>query len=151
MKTIIVSRHAATIQFLKEYCFNEGWIMDYDPEIIDGNATPDDVKGCRVIGNLPLHLAVLTAEYYAVEFPVNCPRGEELDLDYLDRYVKVVRYNVSYPSENGPHGIERSMLQVIRDLRIKIDRLEKEIYRLKNKYEPSAYVSTKDDGIADRF
>lgn len=69
---VIVSRHEAAIEFIREHA----------PEFrfartITGNATPDDVRGKIVAGNLPLHLAALCHTVVAVEFDGAPPRGAE--------------------------------------------------------------------------
>ncbi len=50
---------------------------DYLVPVITGNATPDDVRGKKVIGNVPLHLAAEAEVVVAIEFTGNPPRGTE--------------------------------------------------------------------------
>lgn len=72
-ETIIVTRHAGLVEYLRE----QG-IASADAPVID-HATPELVRGKRVVGVLPLHLAVHAAE--VVEVPMNIPaslRGQEL-------------------------------------------------------------------------
>jgi Putative CRISPR-associated protein (Cas_VVA1548) len=77
MRYVIVSRHSATIEFLRSKC----------PELagaaVVALATPDDVCGRVVAGNLPLHLAVLAAEVWAVEFTGTPPRGQEYGIEEM--------------------------------------------------------------------
>lgn len=84
---IIVSRHPAAINFIRATApaFADA------PVVI--SATPDDVRGKVVAGNLPLHLAALAAEVVAVEFAGDPPRGHEYGTEemraagaYLARY-----------------------------------------------------------------
>lgn len=70
---IIVSRHPATVAYLREELGPE-WA---DAPVIDGNATASDVEGAVVAGNLPLHLAALAASVIAIEFSGDPPRGTE--------------------------------------------------------------------------
>ena len=69
---VIVSRHEAAIEFIRanapEFRF---------ARVVTGNATPADVRGKIVAGNLPLHLAALCHTVVAVEFDGAPPRGAE--------------------------------------------------------------------------
>ena len=47
------------------------------------SATPDDVRGKVVFGNLPLHLAALAAQVVAVEFAGAAPRGAEYGIEEM--------------------------------------------------------------------
>jgi hypothetical protein len=79
MRRIIVSRHPATVEFVRAE----------RPEFADAavlaSVTPDDVRGAHVIGNLPLHLAALCGRYEAVEFSGTPPRGAEYGIDEMRR------------------------------------------------------------------
>jgi putative CRISPR-associated protein (TIGR02620 family) len=73
METVVVTRHHGLIEYLRA----EG-LAPADCEVID-HATPDAVRGKRVIGVLPLWLAAEAAE--VVEIPMSIPpelRGVEL-------------------------------------------------------------------------
>ncbi|MEK7182640.1 MAG: CRISPR-associated protein Csx16, partial [Patescibacteria group bacterium] len=61
MKHVIVSRHAAAIQFIRETApaLAEARVVE--------SATEADVAGQVVYGNLPLHLAALAAEVNVIE------------------------------------------------------------------------------------
>jgi hypothetical protein len=78
VKTIIVSRHPAAIEFIRRE----------RPELADApvlaSAGPEDVRGARVFGNLPLHLAALAVEVWAIEFRGDPPRGQEYGLAEMD-------------------------------------------------------------------
>lgn len=82
---VIVTRHPATVEFIREVA----------PEFADApvisSATPDDVRGKIVAGNLPLHLAALAAEVWAVEFEEQPPRGQEYSLEDMKAAGAVLR------------------------------------------------------------
>lgn len=82
MDTVVVTRHPALIQYLKEI----GLVTDQEP-VITGNATPDGVRGKHVIGVLPNHLAALAA--CLTEIPLKIPaelRGKELTLEQVRQF-----------------------------------------------------------------
>jgi hypothetical protein len=59
-------------------------------------ASAADVEGKTVYGNLPLRLAALAREVYAVEFAGSPPRGQEYSLDaMLEAGAKLTRYVVT--------------------------------------------------------
>lgn len=70
-KFIIVSRHPAAIEFIRA---ND--VRFKDASVIE-SATPEDVRGAVVAGNLPLYLAALATQVVAVEFTGAPPRGNE--------------------------------------------------------------------------
>jgi len=104
MQRIIVSRHPAAIEFITGSLCTEGieytrqgnqlagfvradvghWFGqagDLVEEIpIIEQATPDDVRGKHVFGNLPLHLAAIADRVTVVEFEGAAPRGQEYTL-----------------------------------------------------------------------
>lgn len=57
-KKLIVSRHAGTIEILKE--------MYPDAEVLSGNVTPEDIEGAFVVGTLPPLLIQWAKSYQAV-------------------------------------------------------------------------------------
>jgi len=71
-KFVIISRHAAAVEFIRA---NDSRFVE--APVITGNATPDDVRGRIVAGNIPLNLAALADEVVAVEFDGAPPRGAE--------------------------------------------------------------------------
>lgn len=78
MNKIVVTRHQALIELLKEH----GLIDEATPVI--EHATPDDVRGRDVIGVLPLSLAALAKS--VTEIPLDIQpedRGKELLLERL--------------------------------------------------------------------
>jgi CRISPR-associated protein Csx16 len=78
METVIVTRHAGAIEWLRRKGF-EGEVIPH---------LSDLPKGKRVVGVLPVAIAVqllqLHNEVYLVEFPArNGPRGAELSADEM--------------------------------------------------------------------
>lgn len=69
---VIVSRHPAGVQFIRD----AAWLSD-DVPVISGNATPDDIRGKDVYGNIPMALAAMAKSVYAIEFSGPPPRGQE--------------------------------------------------------------------------
>lgn len=69
---VIISRHPAAVEFIRA---NDARFMA--APVITGNATPDNVRGKVVAGNIPLSLAALADEVVAVEFDGAPPRGAE--------------------------------------------------------------------------
>lgn len=88
---IVVSRHPAAVEFIAqtlgatmvnrpgEQLPSE---LRLDEEVIPviSLATPDNVRGRYVYGNLPLHLAVLATMVSVIEFEGTPPRGQEYTL-----------------------------------------------------------------------
>jgi len=70
-EAVIVSRHCAAVEFIRQ----AAGLSDKVPVL--ASATPDDVRGKVVYGNLPLHLAAEAAQVVAVEFDGAPPRGAE--------------------------------------------------------------------------
>lgn len=98
MDKIIVSRHPATVEFIRRE----------KPEFKDSPVTSvamrDEVMGKDVAGNLPLHLAALAARVWAVEFSGSAPRGAEYtlaDMDAAGAYL--APYRVYEGSGSGYH------------------------------------------------
>jgi len=77
--TVIISRHPAAIEFIRA---NDARFID--APVITGNATPADVAGKVVAGNVPLHLAALAGSVVAVEFDGTPPRGQEYGLPEME-------------------------------------------------------------------
>ncbi len=87
---LIVSRHTAAVTFIAESIggvanvARDAILVATDPPIripVLASAVADDVRGKRVAGNLPLHLAALCSEVIAVEFDGAPPRGQEYTAD----------------------------------------------------------------------
>jgi len=114
MENVIISRHPAAIEFIVETIRRQVSSGDATAEmmagffqVLDGYgnvldwgkilavATPDDVRGKRVYGNVPLSLAALAAEVVAVEFDGPAPRGVEYGLAEMRQAgARLVRYRV---------------------------------------------------------
>jgi hypothetical protein len=63
--------------------------------VVADDALPDDVRDRIVYGNLPLHLAALAAEVWAVEFDGPPPRGAEYTAEDMRRAgARLTRYTV---------------------------------------------------------
>lgn len=81
METIVVTRHRGLVGYLQ----SRGIIAEDTPVI--EHATPELVRGKRVIGVLPLHLAVEAAE--VIEVPMNIPaemRGVDLTAEQTAQF-----------------------------------------------------------------
>lgn len=76
-KNVIVSRHPAAIEFIRAER------PDFADAPVLASASPDDVRGYIVAGNLPLHLAALASEVIAIEFTGQPPRGTEYTIDEM--------------------------------------------------------------------
>lgn len=75
------------------YCHGRGVVGDA-PVVAQADA--DDVRDAIVYGNLPLHLAALAAEVWAVEFSGEPPRGAEYDLAEMRAAgARLARYRVA--------------------------------------------------------
>jgi len=80
MSTIIVTRHPALVEVLREDFRIDGPVI--------AHATADDVRGKRVVGVLPLHLAA--AAESVTEVTLNLPpelRGKELTTDQVRQHL----------------------------------------------------------------
>ncbi len=94
---VIVTRHPASVGFIRQ-------VMPFMREapVLSGNVGEDDVRGKIVAGNLPLWLACLTLEYWAVEFSGAPPRGAEYDAkEMLDAGARIRRYIVTWTGEEA--------------------------------------------------
>ena len=79
---VIVSRHPAAIQFVREELRSRGFDAELVPVI--AQATNADVLGKHVIGNLPLNLASHALCVTAIEFD-SPPRGLEYSLEDMKK------------------------------------------------------------------
>lgn len=78
---VIVSRHAAAIEFVKRHL--AGWGIDAEKVPVILQAGPEDVCGMDVYGNVPLHLAALARSVWAIEFDTP-PRGQEYTISDME-------------------------------------------------------------------
>lgn len=86
---VIVSRHIGAVEWLSRQGIH-GRVISH--------ATPEDVVGKVVIGNLPLHLAALAEEVWAIDMPglSSIQRGGELTADDMERAgARLRRYKVT--------------------------------------------------------
>jgi putative CRISPR-associated protein (TIGR02620 family) len=106
METIIVTRHAGALE----------WLRRHHPALAEApvlaSATPDDVRGRVVIGNVPLHLAAEAAEVLAIEFSGTPPRGADYSADDMEAAgARLRRYRVTALGE--PEEREERSARVI--------------------------------------
>lgn len=82
---LIVSRHAGAVEWLRR----KGVVG----EVIT-HATPDDVRGKLVVGNLPMHLAALASRVGIIEMPDLPPeaRGKDLSADEMDAFGAILTW-----------------------------------------------------------
>ena len=75
---VIVSRHQGLVDWLAQRGIT-GKVV--------AHATPDDVRGKDVIGNLPLHLAAMAKSVTVVDMPTLPAdwRGQDLSPDQMDQ------------------------------------------------------------------
>jgi len=86
---LIVSRHPGAIAWLQQHY---SWLSNAE---IKESVSAEDVVGRIVAGNLPLHLASLCGEYYAIEFAGPPPRGAEYSADDMTAAgARLTRYRV---------------------------------------------------------
>lgn len=86
--TVIVTRHNGLVEWLMHH--------GHTGEVI-AHATADDVRGKRVYGALPFHLAALAAEVVVVDMPYLRPdqRGKDLTPEEMDEAgAELVGYRV---------------------------------------------------------
>jgi hypothetical protein len=92
--TVIVTRHHALVAVLAEDYGIDGPVISH--------ATADDVRGKRVVGVLPLHLAAVAES--VTEVTLNLPpemRGKELSVDEVRQHLKGL---TTYRVEEVPVG-----------------------------------------------
>jgi hypothetical protein len=120
-KRVIVSRHAAGVEFIAKHLLADEWTTgDTFAEIEPGfavlknrdtsewvripvveAATDSDVRGKIVYGNLPLHLAAMAEAVVAIEFRGNAPRGAEYSLTDMEAAgARLVRYCILLLPDN---------------------------------------------------
>lgn len=117
MKQIVVSRHNGGVEFIARELFGSAGSVEYrfvgdkpTPVSISGDdgeeipvvrdATPDDVAGAVVYGNLPLPLAALAHTVVCIEFTGPHPRGTEYTVTDMDAAgARLARYVVRTEAE----------------------------------------------------
>ena len=91
---IIVTRHPALVEVLREDFGIDGPVL--------AHATADDVRGKRVVGVLPLHLAAVAES--VTQVTLNLPpelRGKELTVEEVRKHLKGL---TTYRVEEVPVG-----------------------------------------------
>lgn len=103
LKTVIVTRHSGLVEFLRE----EG-IIDQTATVL-AHASPDQVRGCRVIGILPLALAAVAG---CVEQPVlDLPpelRGKELSTSEVREHFRGMESFVVFTKKEACEELQAS-------------------------------------------
>lgn len=95
VERLIVSRHQAAVEFIKQH---PGWADAFAKADVNSG----DVRGKIVAGNLPLHLAALCREVWALEFSGKPPRGSEYSLDDMRAAgARLVPYTVQKGGERA--------------------------------------------------
>jgi putative CRISPR-associated protein (TIGR02620 family) len=86
-QTVIVSRHTGAVEWLAQ--------RGITGEVI-AQATPEDVRGKNVIGNLPMHLASLAAKVGSIDLPrlAAADRGRDLTPEEMDAAGATIRWYV---------------------------------------------------------
>jgi putative CRISPR-associated protein (TIGR02620 family) len=168
MKTVIVSRHPGAMDWLRKHhpemfpmqicvgCNGTGFVGEDGSEeciscdghgeipmlgtVVLSHASPDDVRGNRVIGILPEELSTLAAEYWKINVRVPAEyRGKELSCADLERFgCKIKRWIIIDPKDkNLPTLGEWQMVEAalciaedaigeaVYDIRPKIDELKR--------------------------
>ncbi len=83
--TIVVTRHPALVDYLRERGILQGECA------VKAQVSPDDIRGCHVIGVLPLHLAALADRVTTVDLDIPIDlRGSELSLEQLRAFARAV-------------------------------------------------------------
>ena len=95
METIIVTRHAGAMEWLRKnhidifdpiYPISEEEEIEIVEPIVLAHAKPDDVRGKRVIGILPNRLSSLAAEYWELNIDIPADmRGKEISCQEMER------------------------------------------------------------------
>ena len=84
-ETVVVTRHHALVEVLRER-----GLIDDGVRVIS-HATVDDVRGRRVIGVLPMHLAAEAAEVVVVDLSLLAElRGQELSASQVRAHMGAV-------------------------------------------------------------
>ncbi len=86
-ETVIVSRHTGAVEWLAQRGIAGAVIAQ---------ATPEDVRGKNVIGNLPLHLAALARRVGSIDLPnlAAADRGRDLTPEEMDAAGATIRWYV---------------------------------------------------------
>lgn len=82
---VIVSRHPAAVEFIRRE------LPEFADAPVLATATPEDVAGKDVAGNLPLDLAAHANTVFAVCFTGTPPRGQEYGIEEMDAAGATIR------------------------------------------------------------
>lgn len=122
MKTIIVTRHPGALAWLQKRhpeltsemcsgcqglggncmtCDGSGYLPSSTRVI--AQATPKDLTGNRIIGILPVDLAALCGEYWALNMRIPAEmRGKELTCEDMERFGCSIKRFLVFPEERIP-------------------------------------------------
>ena len=97
MQYVIVSRHQAAVEFIRQSAKSGDAPWQFETAtVLSGNVTADGITGKVVAGNLPLSLASVAHEVWAIEFTGTPPRGAEYGLgEMVAAGAHMSRYKVS--------------------------------------------------------
>jgi len=86
---VVISRHKATVEWIRER-------YDNIEKVLDHIKSPDDINGEIVIGNIPLHLAYKAKEIWnvSIDLPPEL-RGKDLSREqFLKLNPRIEKYKV---------------------------------------------------------
>ena len=90
MQTKIVTRHKGAVE----------WLRKYHPEFKDAELCPhvkaSELVGYRIVGVLPIPLAIMSSEYWHLNMYVpKSKRGEELSCEEMEKYgCQITQYRI---------------------------------------------------------
>jgi len=95
METKIVTRHAGAMEWIAKHHLEFG-----DAEVI-AHADVGDLKGRRIIGMLPIHMAAMCKEYWHLEMTVPADRrGTEISCEDMENFgCKISQFLVVAPGD----------------------------------------------------
>ena len=92
-KPLVVSRHPGAVEWLRR--------QGVDTSDVRAEVTADEVKWRPVIGNVPLHLAVVASSVTAIEFAGPAPRGAEFTAEDMERAGARLRKYIVLPADQN--------------------------------------------------
>ena len=129
MKVIIISRHEATINYLKNYFdddvivevvnkIEEVDLMNLPPSRYWDEEEEKECLGTFFVGNLPnRHVATLYNRgfnFFTVEFESLPPRGVELTPEDLKKYgIELVHYSVKRTGKSIPRSSDPTKISMV--------------------------------------
>lgn len=95
MKIIIVTRHQAAVDWLSE--------IGIQGEVIEHVNNTSQIRGCHVIGNIPMYLAVYAAKVSQIELPNRNPETRGMDLS-LEEMIDADAFLATYKTTQENYG-----------------------------------------------